>query len=151
MFNVHKLKCLGLSLRVQSESEADDDENVESADGRLLHSLAADAPHLIDGSAVMWLFNMSGVFITTSAGAALGLPLNTDGTDSGSAPQTGGVLGTRPLRCRVEAAARRSAAAGAVVVVVVEVVGRTSLTGPTVGDALSGGRGVDGPSGRQTG
>src|SRR5208282_3659545 len=90
MFKVHKLKCL--SLRVHDlVSVADDDEKVESDDGRILHSLAADK--LIDGSTVTWLFVMSGVFITTAAGAARGLPLNTDDTEngkSGSVSQSSG-------------------------------------------------------------
>src|SRR5208282_1218810 len=140
MFKVHKLNCL--SLRVHDlVSVADDDEKVESDDGRILHSLAADK--LIDGSTVTWLFVMSGVFITTAAGAARGLPLNTDDTEngkSGSVSQSSGVLGSRPLRCRVrvEAAARRSTAAGAVVVEVVEVVGRASLAGSAARRGVQG-------------
>ena len=98
---------------------------------------------LIDGSTVTWLFVMSGVFITTAAGAARGLPLNTDDTEigrSGSVSQSGGVLGSRLLRCRVrvEAAARRSAAAGAVVVELVEVVGRASLADPAARRGVPG-------------
>src|SRR5208282_2194763 len=87
---------------------------------------------------------MSGVFIITAAAAARGLPLNTDDTEngkSGSVSESSGVLGSRPLRCRVrvEAAARRSAAAGAVVVeVVVEVIGRASLAGPAAQRGVPG-------------
>ena len=129
MNKVRKLKCL--TLRVHDlVSVADDDEKVEPVDGRLLHSLAAD--ELIDGSTVTWLFVMSGVFITTAAGAARGLPLNTDDTEigrSGSVSQSGGVLGSRPLRCRVRVA-------GAVVVV--EVVGRASLAGPAARRGVPG-------------
>ena len=101
MFKVHKLKCL--TIRVHDlVSLADDDERVESFDGRILHILAAD--ELINESTVTWLFAMSGVFITTAAGAARGLPLNTDDTEigrSGSVSQSGGVLGSRPLRCKL--------------------------------------------------